>query len=372
MPTRLSTAHRSATPQSARTAKPCRTWYPATAELREHPLMPYQDRRPRSKGVQEPWLPTSRLALSYRPEKKLEIFGREVEATTSHDVRSPWQRVQPPLRYLNASTTLATRAPAVPIADRSGSWPVRWRSSCRGTAAALHALVAGIWYHREGDGSFSVHPAVRDHFHQLAAHSGGGAWHDLLREQLVSLVQRLVSSCRRRARSGPGRGSGLHALQAKEPSRPCLLYNHVLGGLRHLGWKLGEMARGLRISGIPPCPEPWTWPGICGHSANWTRPMRQRLAFFRADIRLLQGRLPEVRTGGTAHAQRRGVPHGADHRLAPDVLACTISARSVAALPRRPPPNAASALLEGFYHDIGWKAIGPTIVAAGGGCTPAG
>ena len=43
---------------------------------------------------------------------------------------------------------------------------------------------------REGDGSVSVHPAVRDYFSQLATGQEQGFWHQLIGEQLISLVRK--------------------------------------------------------------------------------------------------------------------------------------------------------------------------------------
>ena len=49
-----------------------------------------------------------------------------------------------------------------------------------------------------------------------------------------------------------------HAVRAGEPAKAHGLYFQVLGGHRHLAWKLGEMARGLRIMrGFNPCPDRW-------------------------------------------------------------------------------------------------------------------
>ena len=45
---------------------------------------------------------------------------------------------------------------------------------------------------------------------------------------------------------------------ASPPIRPLKLFFQILGGHRHLAWKLGEMAQGLRIlRGFSPCPDGW-------------------------------------------------------------------------------------------------------------------
>jgi hypothetical protein len=41
----------------------------------------------------------------------------------------------------------------------------------------------------EANGAFSIHPAVRDYFYRLAVAGQQAGWHDLLREQMVNLIQ---------------------------------------------------------------------------------------------------------------------------------------------------------------------------------------
>jgi hypothetical protein len=120
----------------------------------------------------------------------------------------------------------------------------------------LEDLVGWHLVLREADGSYSVHPAVRDHFARLAA-SHHGAWHDLIREQMISLVQRPGQ----RLPAEPAlldlvEEAIYHALEAGRPEEAAGLYTHGLGGLRHLGWKLGEMARGLRMRAASTLPGP--------------------------------------------------------------------------------------------------------------------
>ncbi len=55
---------------------------------------------------------------------------------------------------------------------------------------ALDGLVLRHLALREADGSVSVHPAVRDYFAQLATSSEQGFWHQLIGEQLISLVRK--------------------------------------------------------------------------------------------------------------------------------------------------------------------------------------
>ncbi len=154
---------------------------------------------------------------------------------------------------------------------------------------------------RESDGAVTVHPAIRDHFAGLAAEGGPGGWHDLIREQLVSLA-------RRPGRAVPEDRATLdlveeaihHAREAGRPDEAWALFDRGLGGLRHLGWKLGEMARGLRIvRGFCPCPDrsalAWFLRALGEFDQAY---IASPMAFFRADVRLLQGRLPEVAAEG--------------------------------------------------------------------------
>src|SRR5439155_11625662 len=126
-----------------------------------------------------------------------------------------------------------------------------------GLGQVLESLVRRHLVLRETAGSYSIHPAVRDHFHRVALSRDGGGRHDLLRHQMISLV-------RRPGQRLPEDAAGLdlveeaiyHALQAGRRGEAWELYERGLGGLRHLGWRLGGMARGLRVlRGVAPCPD---------------------------------------------------------------------------------------------------------------------
>jgi hypothetical protein len=87
-----------------------------------------------------------------------------------------------------------------------------------------------------------------------------------------------------------------HATRAGQAEKALKLYTQVLGGHRHLAWKLGEIARGLRIiRGFSPCPDRWALGWYLRALGELEDAFEQHtLPFFRADIRLLQGRLTEV------------------------------------------------------------------------------
>jgi hypothetical protein len=231
-------------------------------------------------------------------------------------------------------------------------------------ALALRQVVASLTDRhlllREANGAVGIHPAVRDHFARLGDEAGRGGWHDLIREQLVSLVRR------------PGRGlpedtpaldlveeAIHHTLAAGRVEEAWQLYERGLGGLRHLGWKLGEMTRGLRIlRGFRECPD--------GSSLGWfLRALGEldqayeanRLPYFRADIRLLQGRLPEVAAEGdpvrTAIAWfLRGQ---ATDRTPPDLMGLTVPRIQLVLVAGRLGRAGELPRLDGLYKQIGWE-----------------
>ncbi len=105
------------------------------------------------------------------------------------------------------------------------------------------------------------------------------------------------------------------------------MYFQVLGGHRHLAWKLGEMARGLRIlRAFNPCPDRWAMGWYLRALGELDLAYEQNnLAFFRADIRLLQGRLKEVEAEGDAtRTEVARFLMGQASQLPGDSLGCVI------------------------------------------------
>jgi tetratricopeptide (TPR) repeat protein len=225
--------------------------------------------------------------------------------------------------------------------------------------AVLDALVGRHLVLRESDGSFSVHPAVRDHFHRLATSSGQGNWHDLIREQLVSLVQRPGARLPEdRVTLDLVEEAIYHTLEAGRTDEALRLYNQVLGGLRHLAWKLGEMARGLRIlRGFKPCPDRWALGWYLRALGELKEAYQQNpLPCFRADIRLLQGRLPQVAVeGDQTRTAVAAFLMGQTTDLPPDCLGGVIPRDQVLLYLGRPDRAWRSGVLEPFYEDIGWE-----------------
>ena len=118
-----------------------------------------------------------------------------------------------------------------------------------------------------------------------------------------------------------------HALEAGQSARALTLYTRVLGGHRHLAWKLGEMARGLRIiRGFSPCPDRWALDGTSAALGELESAYDENhLPYFRADIRLLQGRLSDVeREGDPARTAIALFLMGRSTQMPADPLGCVI------------------------------------------------
>jgi len=213
---------------------------------------------------------------------------------------------------------------------------------------------------READNSFSVHPAVRDHFHRLATDLDHGAGHNILREQLMNLA-------RRPGKHHPDDPPTLdlaeeaiyHALAAGRTDEALGLYNYVLGGLRHLGWRLGEMARGLRILRCfePPCPERWDLSWYLRALGEFDQALAcNEQPHFRADILLLQGRLPQVAAiGDSTRTPIADFLMGKTTKLPPDQLGSTIPREQLLLYLGRLDGVGRSASLSQFFQEIGWQ-----------------
>jgi hypothetical protein len=116
-------------------------------------------------------------------------------------------------------------------------------------------------------------------------------------------------------------------MRAGEVAKAQDLYFQVLGGHRHLAWKLGEMTRGLRIlRGFDPCPDRWALGWYLRALGELDLAYEENhLPFFRADIRLLQGRLNEVeKEGDTPRAEIARFLMGHAVTMPGDALGCVI------------------------------------------------
>jgi hypothetical protein len=227
-----------------------------------------------------------------------------------------------------------------------------------GLRRSLAALLDRHLVLRESDGSFSVHPAVRDHFGRLGAEGERGGWHDLLREQMISLARRPGRQLPEDARTLDIVEEAIyHALEAGRRDEAESLYQHGLGGLRHLAWKLGETNRGLRIlRQFDPCPDRWALAWHlralgeldAAHANN-------ALPCFRADIRLLQGRLPQVAAeGDEARSAVAAFLMGRTKLLPPPVLGCAVPRLQLVLYLGRHSAAWNSTGMEQLYGDLGW------------------
>src|SRR5262249_49288653 len=147
-------------------------------------------------------------------------------------------------------------------------------------------------------------------------------------------------------------------IQAGCTDEAVYLYENVLGGLRHLGWKLGEIARGVRIlRGFPVCPDRWALGWFLRALGEYEEALAHHpLPCFRADVRLLQGRLPHVAAeGDETRTAIAAFLRGQTSALPPDRLACAVPREQLllyrGQLGRR--YQSGSRIM--LYDEVGWK-----------------
>jgi tetratricopeptide (TPR) repeat protein len=148
-----------------------------------------------------------------------------------------------------------------------------------------------------------------------------------------------------------------HAIQAGRPEEAAGLYASVLGGLHHLGWKLGEAARGERIlRGFPECPDRWALGWFLRALGEYEEALKHNpLPCFRADVRLLQGRLPHVAAeGDETRAAIAAFLMGKTNAVPPDRLACAVPREQIR-LYRGEFGRIRGRKVESLYRDIGWE-----------------
>ncbi|HZU39087.1 MAG TPA: hypothetical protein VFA18_24390, partial [Gemmataceae bacterium] len=318
--------------------------YERVQELLEHPAMPYKD------------MPVV-LEQSFQNEG---YVNKPQSILSSGDVLAQLQRLRRRFLYVAGKHVILTRVRAL-CRTYQKKWTLAGPLAQLDHAGLQEVLTTLVQRHlvlRQADGSFSVHPAIRDHFYHRAA-ADGGAWHDLIREQLLTLARR------------PGRQriddphaldlveeAIFHALEAGRTDEAWRLFDDVLGGLRHLGWKLGEMNRGLRIlRAFQPCPDRWALAWFLRALGELAEAYQQNeLPYFRADIRLLQGRLPEV--AAEEDEARSAIARflmGQTTTLPPQPVSCPIVRDQLLLYLGRPAQVQQAALLADLYNEMGWE-----------------
>lgn len=303
-------------PLSAHDRDSLRVLYERWRELDRHPSMPQKTVAPQLKQAFE--------RLGYHRKHLARAEEVLFEAVAASHVQVVLR-----LRYL-ALKHFALRRVRELCRTRQRKWSVAGPLATLDAAElrqALHSLAARHLVVFEADGSCSVHPAVRDHFGRLAR-AEQESWHDILREQMISLVQRPgVRLPEDRATLDLIEEAIHHALQAGKRQQAEDLFTQALGGLRHLAWKLGEMNRGLRIlRSFDPCPDPSALAWFLRALGEYDEAFKHNtMAYFRADILLLQGRLPEVaREEDSARTATAAFLMGESKELPPDLLGCAV------------------------------------------------
>jgi hypothetical protein len=323
-------------------------------ELRDHPLMLYKKQMT---GEFDPKLESAFSKMGW-----LAAAGqKQWHDLNALDVLRAFQRVSRELGQLVCKHFALRRVRELCRARRQ-KWDLAGPLAtldAAGLRQALDALAGRHLVLREADGSFSVHPAVRDHFARLGSVAETGRWHDLIREGLISLAQRPgVRHPEDRATLDLVEEAIYHARLAGQHAEAWSLYENVLGGLRHLGWKLGEPARGLRIlRGFEPCPDRWALGWYLRALGELEEAYRHNdLAYFRADVRLLQGRLPEAAAqGDAARAAVAAFLMGQTQALPPSLLGCAVPRAQVLLYLGRLEQAARAQELGEVYRDLGWN-----------------
>jgi hypothetical protein len=316
-------------------------------ELRSHPLMPYQD-------------PSATLQKAFQEVGFSKLYRAEDEIVTPPDVLHSFRNCQERLRYLTFKHFALCR-----VLELCRLYQHKWilagplATLDRGELReVLSSLVDRHLLLKEGQDTYSAHPAVRDHFSRLASVVEPESWHDLIREQLISLSERPGSGFAEHPATLDFVEEAIyHAQQAGKNQDAVGLYNHVLGGVRQLGWKLGEMSRGLRIlRGFNPCPEAWDLAWYLRALGELEEAYQQLpLCYFRGDVRLLQGRLPEA--AAVEDEPRKAVADflmGLTREVPPDVLGYAIPRAQVFLYLGQLEQARRAARLGDVYQEIAW------------------
>ena len=323
-------------------------WIALYNELRHHPMLPYKELR-------------ADLEAAFLHAGWIKSSARESENLVPADVIMTFRSIKRILQNLAFKHRVLCR-----VRQLCALFHQKWRAS--GPLASLDAVELGqvlsalVGRHLvlcEADQSVSVHPAVRDYFSQLTPASERGLWHHLIGEQLIRLIQRPGSRLPADPASLDLAEEAIsHALAAGRTEQAWSLYTHLMGGHAHLAWKLGEMARGLRIvKAFTPCPDRAGLGWYLRALGEFEDAFQQHpLPYFRADIRLLQGRLPEVqREGEPSRTAIAEFLMGQTTRLPPEPLGCAIPRAHIMLYLGRPADAWFSTNPAQLYATIGWE-----------------
>jgi hypothetical protein len=166
----------------------------------------------------------------------------------------------------------------------------------------LDSLVSYHLVLRENNGSYTVHPAVRDYFYQTFANVKD--MHNAVRTRLSDLVDRPGAQLPTdRAVLNLLEELIYHSLAAGRVLEARTVYEHRMGGAWHLGRVLGEFARGYRI--LMQFPEVFDVDGLLRYrrgigdlpTENEWAEHREKLVCFNLnehDTMLLLGELPKL------------------------------------------------------------------------------
>lgn len=322
-----------------------RSLYDQYRKWREHPLTPF-------KSV-DPLLSSAFKNLGWEKPRRID------EDLGPVDVLRQLQQAEQGLRWLALKHGALRRVYELCRLHQQ-KWALAGPLAPLDTMGLLRVLFSLIGRHlvlRESDGSFTAHPAVRDHFARLGNAAERGQQHELLRQQLMSLVhQPGLAHPHDRVTLDLVEEAIYHAQQAGQSAEAIRLYEETLGGLRHLGWKLGEMARGLRIlRGFDPCPDRWALGWFLRALGEFEEAYAHNdLPYFRADIRLLQGRLPEVeREGDDTRTATAEFLMGRTTKPPPSVLGCAVPRAQILLYLGRFAQSRQIAQLDPLYQSMG-------------------
>jgi hypothetical protein len=258
--------------------------------LRSHPLFPYKE-------------PPAQLEYAFLKEGWAKPIAREGEDMGPADILSGFLRQKKILHSFVVKHFALVRVREV-CALRQRKWALAGALAtldAAGLRRAVEALVGRHLLVREADGAVGAHPAVRDYFARLGSSAEQGGWHEVVGEQLIRLAQRPgLRLPEDKATLDLLEDAIHHALRAGRTEKALGLYNQALGGHRHLAWKLGESARGQRIlRGFSSRPDRWALGWYLRALGELEEAyLENTLSYFRADVRLLQGRLAQVAAEG--------------------------------------------------------------------------